>query len=100
MEEKPAGTGIYEWESAARIEQMNLDKGVYLVQAKASLASELPSTDILLFHIDPATEAQSTTPLTPVYYITIAIVIMSAILGTILLKRRGRILKIGKTDLR
>jgi hypothetical protein len=100
MEEKLAGTGIYEWESVATIEQMNLDKGVYLVQAKASRASELPSTDILLFHIDPATEAQSTTPLTPVHYITIAIVIMSAILGTILLKRRGRILKIGKTDLR
>ena len=100
MEEKPAGTGIYEWESAATIDQMNLDKGVYLVQTKASLASELPSTDILLFHTDPDTEAQSTTPLTPVYYITIAIVIMSAILGTILLERRGRMLKIGKTDLR
>jgi hypothetical protein len=99
MDEKLAGTGIYEWESMTTIEQMNLDKGVYLVQAKASLNSELPSTDILLFHIDPPAGAQTTTALTEVDYIAIAIAIFAAILSTILFKRRGKVLNIGKIRL-
>ena len=100
MEEKPAGTGIYEWETAATIEQMNLDKGVYLVHAEASLNSDLPSTDILLFHIDPPSGAQTTPALTEVYYVAMAIAIFAgAILSTILLKRRGKMLKISKIRL-
>lgn len=91
MEEKIAGTGIYEWESIATIEQMNLDKGVYLVQAESSLNNDLPSTDILLFHIDPPSSAQTTSALTEVCYVAAAIVMLGAILSTILLKRRARI---------
>jgi len=99
MEEKLAGTGIYEWESIATIEQMNLDKGVYLVHAEASLNSDLPSTDILLFHIDPPSGAQTTPALTEVYYVAVAITILGAVLSTILLKRRGKVLNIGKIRL-
>jgi hypothetical protein len=99
MEEKLAGTGIYEWESMATIEQMNLDKGVYLVQAEASLNSDLPSADILLFHIDPPSGAQTTPALTEVYYVAVAIAVFGAILSTILLKRRGKVLNVGKIRL-
>jgi hypothetical protein len=94
MDEKLAGTGIYEWESIATIEQMNLDEGVYLVQAEASLNNDLPSTDILLFHIDPPSGAQTIPALTEFYYVAIAIAIFAgAISTTILLKRRGKVVK-------
>jgi hypothetical protein len=100
MEEKLAGTGIYEWESNATIAQMNLDKGVYLVQAKASLNNDMPSTDILLFHIDPPSSTQTTPVLTEFQYVAIAIAIFAgAVLSTILLKRRGKMLKISKIRL-
>ena len=99
MDERLVGTGIYEWESNATIEQMNLDKGVYLVQAEASLNNDLPSTDILLFHIDPPSGAQTTPAPTEVYYVAVAIAILGAILSTILLKRRRKILNMGKIRL-
>lgn len=99
MEEKLAGTGIYEWESTATIEQMNLDKGVYLVQAEASINNDLPSTDILLFHIDPLPSGQTTPAPTEVYYAVVAIAILCTILSAILLKRREKLLNINKTTL-
>ena len=100
MLEKLAGSGIYEWESSATIGQLSLGKGVYLVQAQASAKGELPSTDILLFHIDPPSSAQATSPILEFYYVAIATAILaSAILGTVLLRRHKRELNLSKTKL-
>jgi hypothetical protein len=81
-------TGIYEWESNQTIYQMNLEKGVYLVQANASIGDGPPSTDILLFHVDPP----AVTPLsTFVPYIVLVLSMVAAIItGALLLRSRNR----------
>jgi hypothetical protein len=99
MIEKLADTGIYEWESNETIHQMNLEKGVYLARAEAAVGDESPSTDILLFHIDPPATPEPTSTLPESYYITLVMTLVAATaLGTILLGRnrkglskRGRI---------
>jgi hypothetical protein len=87
MTEKLAGTGIYEWESTETINQMNLEKGVYLAKAQASTGGSSPSTDILLFHIDPPAE----TPIaTFAPYIVFAIFVIAAIATSMFLVRSHR----------
>jgi hypothetical protein len=100
MMEKPVASGIYEWESNETIHQMNLEIGVYLVQVQASVSNSTPSTDILLFHIDPASGAQATSQIAEFYYVALAIsVLAGAILSAVLLKRRGKELKISQIKL-
>lgn len=94
MQEKLAGSGVYEWESSRTIGQLNLEKGVYLVQASASASNDLPSTDILLFHIDPPPDIQATSAVPETYYVALAIgVLAGAVLSLVLLKRHGKALK-------
>lgn len=100
MLETPPGTGIYEWQSNETIGQMNLESGAYLVQVQASVSNSTPSTDILLFHIDPPSGAQITSQIAEFYYIALAIsVLASAILSVALLKRRRKELKISQIKL-
>lgn len=89
-----SGSGIYEWESMGTISEMNLEKGVYRVQAEASVSNDLPSTDVLLFHIDPPSDAQASPAMAGFYYVAIAIVILAgAIVGMVLLRQHGKELK-------
>jgi hypothetical protein len=87
MTEKLTGTGIYEWESPETINQMNLEKGVYLARTQGSTGGSSPSTDILLFHIDPPAE----TPMaTFVPYIVFAISVIAAVATSMFLLRSQR----------
>jgi hypothetical protein len=91
MVEKLEGTGIYEWESSATINAMNLEKGVYLARAEAAVGDELPSTDILLFHIDPPATPEPTSTLPESYYIMLVMTLVAATaLGVILLGRNRK----------
>ena len=56
MVEKLAGTGVYEWESEETIQQLRLEKGVYLAHVNASSEGSLVASDIIEFHIDPPSE--------------------------------------------
>ena len=101
MIEKLADTGIYEWESSQTIQQMNLEKGVYLARTEAAVGDESPSTDILLFHIDPPATTEPTSIPPESYYITLAITLVAAtFLGTILLRRhRKGLLRTGRIEI-
>jgi hypothetical protein len=52
MVEISSGTGIYEWESAGTIANMNLPMGVYYAQVTASNGT-FSASEIIAFHIDP-----------------------------------------------
>jgi len=93
MTEEPTGTGIYEWESVGTIHELNLEKGVYLVQAEASIDKDLPSTEILLFHIDPPTEAQTVSTAFQLYYTMAAIALIGGTILAVFLKRHRKELK-------
>jgi hypothetical protein len=95
MTEKLAGTGIYEWESSGTIQQMNLEKGIYLVKAQASKDDSASSIDTLLFHIDPP--AGTPPPTLGPYNVVFMISMIAAIVtGTfILMNHRKRPLKRG-----
>jgi len=56
MVEKLAETGVYEWESEGTIQQLHLEKGVYLAHVNASSEGSLVASDIIEFHIDPPSE--------------------------------------------
>jgi len=56
MVEKLAETGVYEWESEGTIQQLRLEKGVYLAHVNASSEGSLVASDIIEFHIDPPSE--------------------------------------------
>jgi hypothetical protein len=100
MTEKPVASGIYEWESNETIHQMNLEIGVYLVHVQASASNSTSSTDILLFHIDPTSGAQATSQIAEFYYVALAVSVLAcAILSAVLLKRRGKELKISQIKL-
>jgi len=90
MTEEPTGTGIYEWESLGTIHELNLEKGVYLVQAEASISDDLPSTEILLFHIDPPTETQTASTAFQLYYTMAAIALIGGTILAVFLKRHRR----------
>lgn len=91
MQEKLAGSGVYEWESSATIGQLNLEKGVYLVHASASVSNDSPSTDILLFHIDPPTGTQTTSTIPEFYYIALIVgVLAGAVLSGLLVRKYGK----------
>jgi hypothetical protein len=93
MQEKLAGTGIYEWDSSGAIHEMSLNKGVYLVYANASTSSAF-STDILLFHVDPNPENESTSITSQLYASLMIALTAGTIVGTILLERhRKRLIK-------
>jgi hypothetical protein len=98
MIEELADTGIYEWESNETIHQMNLEKGVYLARAEAAVGDESPSTDIVLFHIDPPATPEPISILPESYYIMLVMTLVAAIaLGAILLGRnRKGLSKAGK----
>jgi hypothetical protein len=83
------GTGIYEWESNETIQQMNLEKGVYLACAQASITDDLPSTDIVLFHVDPPSGSPLTAPSIEFYYGALMIALAAAlIIGIVILRRQ------------
>ena len=54
--------GVYQWQSASTIYSLTLEKGVYLVKAKASFPGGPTASDILEFHIDPPTEDLNPSP--------------------------------------
>lgn len=89
MVERLVGTGIYQWESNGTIHQMKLEKGVYLVHAKASIGNNKATSVILLFHIDPQRESE-TVPMALVQYCAISAiaVIAGAAAGITFLRRR------------
>ena len=85
MVERLSGTGIYEWESSDTIMALQLEKGVYLVHAQASVRKSPIASDILEFHIDPPAEGASSS--FPIYYYVIAVsVVLAFVLGLALLK--------------
>jgi hypothetical protein len=91
MTEKPAGTGIYQWESNDTIYNMKLAEGVYLVYVTASIANSPTTSAILMFHIDPPAQGESS-PSTPLIYIAIATIALVAgtMTGIALLRRRKK----------
>ncbi len=91
MIEKINGTGIYEWESSATIDQMKLEKGMYLVYAEVSVGNVLGDSDILLFHIDPPAESASLSIDYTLYAASFGIISAWAITIVALLKKRGNI---------
>ena len=89
MSEILNGTGIYEWESNETIQQMNLEKGVYLACVQASITDDLPSTDIVLFHVDPPSGSPLTAPSIEFYYAALMIALAAAlIIDIVILKRQ------------
>jgi len=91
MQEKLNGTGIYEWTSNGTIDEMNLEKGVYLAYVQASIGGELPSTDILLFHVDPPSDSQPAPLMLELYDIGFAISLAAfTVVGAVLLRRYRR----------
>ncbi len=89
MIEKMAGTGIYEWESAGTIHQMNLEKGVYLVRAEASAGDSAVSSNIVLFHIDPPAGPKATPTMPEAYYTALVITLIAGMIISAVLLRRG-----------
>ncbi|MFX1535952.1 MAG: cohesin domain-containing protein [Promethearchaeota archaeon] len=90
MTERHVGTGIYEWESSDTINEMDIEKDIYLVHVKASVGDGPVATDMLLFHIDPPSDSSnvSSTPL--IYYVTVVALIATGTLTGIALFRRYR----------
>lgn len=101
MIEKMAGTGIYEWQSAGTINQMNLEKGVYLVRAEASAGDSAVASNIVLFHIDPPAGPEATPTMPEAYYTALVITLIAGlIIGALLLKRNGkRLLKTSNSQI-
>lgn len=64
MVERLPVTGIYEWESSDTLKALRLEKGVYLVHARASFQNGPKASDILEFHIDPPADSSPLTTLT------------------------------------
>jgi hypothetical protein len=82
--------GVYEWESNGTIHELDLEKGVYLAKAIASMNDDSPSTAILLFHVDPPPYAQATLALPEFYYIGLAASLVAAATASAILLRRHR----------
>ena len=90
MYEKLVGTGIYEWESRDKIVGMKLSKGIYLAYVKASVVSDPPASDMLLFHINPPAESESPLSTTMSYFVASAIVSSAGTIAVIFLIRRHK----------
>jgi hypothetical protein len=86
MIETMSGKGIYEWDSNDTVANMNLQPGVYLAQVTASSGGYSVS-EIMLFHIDPATNSAAPTTL-PFYLAIFATLLIGEILIVQVLLRR------------
>jgi len=92
IRESGVGTGIYEWHSSKTIRELmqgrngadKLEKGVYLVHARASFQGGPAASDVLTFHIDPPTEDVSNAPL---HYYAVAIIMLAGVASFGLLRR-------------
>jgi hypothetical protein len=86
MVETINGTGIYEWESADTVANMNLQAGVYLAQVAATQGGSFAS-EIILFHIDPPANSAGTATLLSYVAPTMALVLGGILIGTVSFKR-------------
>jgi len=84
MVEKLAGTGIYEWRSRRTIRDLGVNKGIYLVRARASFEDGPPAYDVLLFHIDPPAGKTNET----LYYIAMIVIVFASANGLIFKRRQ------------
>jgi hypothetical protein len=89
MQEKLAGTGIYEWESFHKIDKMKLTEGVYLVHVEVFPGGDPLNTDMMLFHIDPPPQNDPPPPTAP-YYAASTIGLAAAVIAGIYLFKRQK----------
>ena len=53
LEEQVSGSGVYLYQTSQTLRQLDLDKGIYLIYAKATVIGGVESIDMIQFHIDP-----------------------------------------------
>lgn len=70
---------------------MKLKEGIYLVYVNASAGNGPITSDILLFHIDPPQENESSLLTTLPYYVTAASLVSETIAGIFLIRRQRRL---------
>jgi hypothetical protein len=89
MAETINGKGIYEWESADTVANINLQVGVYLAQVAASNGG-LSASEIIPFHVDPPADSAGTATLLS-YLATIVTLMLGGTLIGLLLFRKLRV---------